>query len=287
MTSEQQTTPTGKEASVDVSDEQILAFEQEVKDAEARERPLIGELEPLSALYSEYERGSPVFCEKIKALDREYQGFRRCRGDGNCFFRAFAFAWFESALSGDDTTLERIRQRLTATKQQLLDVGFDWVALEDFYDMTVELLEMVARQRGQTLTEAATLSNELRLGFVSEQGVYSNAAVVHLRMVASAYLRAHADDYLPFLELATSMDQYCAQHVEAFGRESEEIHIIALTKALRSIVNVVYLDGSTANDGRVSVHPFDGTENATDATPAITLLYRPGHYDILYNRTAA
>ena len=61
------------------------------------------------------------------------------------------------------------------------------------------------------------------------------------------------------------------------AKESDHIHIIALTAATGICVRVEYMDrgGSSPN---VNHHDFpdDGS------TPQLHLLYRPGHYDLLY-----
>lgn len=68
------------------------------------------------------------------------------------------------------------------------------------------------------------------------------------------------------------------QEVEPMAKESDHIHIIALTDALGVCVRVVYMD--RGGDSSVNLHDFpeDGS------TPLVTLLYRPGHYDILYQK---
>lgn len=59
------------------------------------------------------------------------------------------------------------------------------------------------------------------------------------------------------------------------SKESDHIHIIALAKALNVPVLVEYMD--RGEGGTVNHHIFpEGSE------PRIFLLYRPGHYDILY-----
>ena len=58
-------------------------------------------------------------------------------------------------------------------------------------------------------------------------------------------------------------------------RECDHIHIVALTAALGICVCVVYLD---RGDGvAAAAHNFP--ENKI---PSLYLLYRPGHYDVLY-----
>ena len=59
------------------------------------------------------------------------------------------------------------------------------------------------------------------------------------------------------------------------GKESDHIHIIALTSATQVPVCIMYMD---RNDSpKVVAHNFP-----EDSDPKIYLLYRPGHYDILY-----
>ena len=68
------------------------------------------------------------------------------------------------------------------------------------------------------------------------------------------------------------------QEVEPMAKESDHIHIIALTHALGVCIRVEYMD--RGGDASVNHHDFpeDGDK------PHVYLLYRPGHYDILYNR---
>jgi ubiquitin thioesterase protein OTUB1 len=80
------------------------------------------------------------------------------------------------------------------------------------------------------------------------------------------------------------------------GEESDHVHIIALSDALGVPIRVMYLDRSSCDTGNLSVnhHDFIPSTNASEGgdaamtsapateKPYITLLYRPGHYDILY-----
>lgn len=73
------------------------------------------------------------------------------------------------------------------------------------------------------------------------------------------------------------------------GEESDHIHITALSDALGVPIRIAYLDRSHHDKGSVSVNHHDFTPAGGDLTgasvaikPFITLLYRPGHYDILY-----
>ena len=59
------------------------------------------------------------------------------------------------------------------------------------------------------------------------------------------------------------------------GKESDHIHIIALTSALNVPVRIEYMD--RGDSGTVNHHDFPESSD-----PRLTLLYKPGHYDILY-----
>ena len=67
------------------------------------------------------------------------------------------------------------------------------------------------------------------------------------------------------------------QEVEPMARESDNIHLIALSDASGVCIRIEHLDRS-GTDCTVNHHdiPDDGRE------PMICLLYKPGHYDILY-----
>lgn len=65
----------------------------------------------------------------------------------------------------------------------------------------------------------------------------------------------------------------CTQ-VEPLEREVEQVQVIALSSALKAGVRVVHLDRS---GGPLNHHDFPDGE-----APAVHLLYRPGHYDLIY-----
>ncbi len=54
------------------------------------------------SLPAEYEEGSHVFLAKIATLEGQYSQIRRARGDGNCFFRSFMFAYMEHLMTKQD-----------------------------------------------------------------------------------------------------------------------------------------------------------------------------------------
>ncbi|KAG0210052.1 hypothetical protein BGX28_009729 [Mortierella sp. GBA30] len=251
---------------VQLTDEQILTQMQAIKDEEANAHPLVDISEDLSELEKEYENGSSAFRNKIRNLADTHDRMRRSRGD------AFAFAWFERVMlaKSKPELHEQAVKAIEETKDLLLAAQFEPLAFEDFYQVTLETLQNLVHFTPE----------ELLSMFQNDE--ISNSIVMHFRLVASAYLKTHQDDYAPFLEFGQTMDEYCSMHVEAMGRESEEMMLIALTKATHVSIEVAYLSGNENTD-EVNFLPF--LPDTPPYMPPLVLLYRPGHYDILYRKS--
>ena len=66
--------------------------------------------------------------------------------------------------------------------------------------------------------------------------------------------------------------------MEPIDKEADQIQIMALLNYMEIPIRIVYLDGNLTNiEPSSMVFPMDVQED-----PSIILLYRPGHYDILY-----
>lgn len=71
-----------------------------------------------------------------------------------------------------------------------------------------------------------------------------------------------------------TFENSCSTEVEPMAVESDHIHITALTQALGISIQVEYMDKT---DTEINHHIFpEGSK------PLVYLLYKPGHYDILY-----
>ncbi|KAF9152916.1 OTU domain, ubiquitin aldehyde binding [Mortierella sp. AD011] len=265
-------TPQQNQDEVQLTDEQILSQMQAIKDEEANAHPLVDVSVDLTELAMEYENGSSAFKNKIMNLADTHDRMRRSRGDGNCFYRAFAFAWFERVMlaKGKPELHANAVKTIEESKDLLLAAQFELLAFEDFYLVTLETLQNVVHFTPEELL--STFQND----------EVSNSIVMHFRLVASAFLKTHQEDYAPFLEFGQTMEEYCSMHVEAMGRESEEMMLIALTKATHVSIEVAYLSGNESVD-QVNFLPF--LPDTAPYMPPLVLLYRPGHYDILYRKS--
>ncbi|KAK9236883.1 peptidase C65 Otubain-domain-containing protein [Lipomyces kononenkoae] len=249
----------------------ILRLTQEIKDVEASKNPLVGDFRPISVLLDEYK--DATFRGKIKALGGGNAGYRPVRGDGNCAWRAFAFRYFEllSKLSNEEI---EVSIKCLQSRTRLLDAaGYSETGYIDFVEETFNLLQKLP---GMTQEQLVTEFNNPEV---------SSAIIVHFRLLAAAYIKTHADDYIPFIDDGEGADisEYCNRNIEAFSVEADHLALSALVNSILIVhLGVVYMDRSAGEEA--VIHNFLPAESATEATLSlqISLLYRPGHYDIFY-----
>ncbi|KAG2320739.1 hypothetical protein Bca52824_013952 [Brassica carinata] len=258
------------------------SFQQE--EEESAKVPYVADKEPLSSLSAEYKAGSPILLQKIKILENQYIAIRRTRGDGNCFFRSFMFSYLEHILESQDRAeVDRIKANVETCRKTLQNLGYTDFTFADFFALFLEQLDDILQG-----SEEESISYEELVNRSRDQSV-SDYIVMFFRFVTAGEIRTRAEFFEPFITGNTTVDQFCKTSVEPMGEESDHIHITALSDALGVAIRVVYLDRSSCDSGGVTVNHHDfvpvGTTNEKEvgaSAPFITLLYRPGHYDILY-----
>uniref|UniRef100_A0A023FKJ6 Ubiquitin thioesterase n=1 Tax=Amblyomma cajennense TaxID=34607 RepID=A0A023FKJ6_AMBCJ len=244
-------------------DEAILAQEKEIEREIAERIPLVDIKQDLSVLQKEYAADDLVYQEKVKDLRSKYQFIRKTRPDGNCFFRAFSFAYLESLLT-DKQEYTRFKGLAEASKEGLVSLGFQRFTIEDFHDTFMDVLKRI--ENNITLEDLIKIFNE--------QGL-SDYIVVYMRLLTSGQLQKEEEFFSSFIDGQRTVQEFCKQEVEPMYKESDHIHVISLTRHMGVGVRIQYMDRGVG--GKVNAHDFP-----EDREPRIHLLYRPGHYDILY-----
>ena len=105
----------------------------------------------------------------------------------------------------------------------------------------------------------------------------------YMRALTAARLRSCAERFFPFVadENTFDMKTYTEREVEPMGKESEQVSIMALAEYLQVQVHISYVDGHACPPSTITL-PSSDSGAAGDAAMDVRLLYRPGHYDILY-----
>lgn len=248
-------------------------------------RPAIAELVPLSALRAEYENGSESFIKQIDFLKAQgYEGIRRSRGDGDCFYRSLIFAYIERIFFQEDrkAAVDSSIATLEGFLPKLRDVGFTDMVMDESYEIPRDLIRGIVgpQPTGTTVTPTQLLKE-------FQEECTSNYLVTFMRMVTSTQIQSEPETYEPFLihpDTGETMGvrEFCKVVVEVLGKEADHVQLMAISQALKVNLKIAYLDGRS-QDGRVEFVTFDHASDQNE-TP-LTLLYRPGHYDILDRRS--
>jgi len=134
------------DAAVAERDRLTMAQQEEIESQIAASQPLIGALEPPSVLLPAYEDNpAQGFVAGVEDLARRYRMMRRVRGDGNCFYRAFLFAYLAALVEGAvgeggkrKEEWEALTKTVKDSKAWLVEVGYEEVAIDAFWEVFVE-----------------------------------------------------------------------------------------------------------------------------------------------------
>lgn len=255
-------------ASIEAIKNQERLIEKEI----AERIPFVSSKIPTQELKGDYQADDSIYQNKIELLENNYAFLRRTRPDGNCFFRAFGYAYFESLLNDQDQEeLDKFIKLTKLSKEELINLGLPSVTIEDFYDVFLEMLHNIKQKEIQTPQQL--------LERFCEQTI-SDYIVVYFRLITSGYLQRNADKFSNFLVGTSNIVDFCKTEVEPMYRESDHIHVVAITSALEVKIRIIYMDRA---DGSLNAHDFpEHQDHPTESR--IHLLYRPGHYDVLYPR---
>ena len=188
---------------------------------------------------------------------------------------AIGFCYFELLVEqGSREFVDGELLRLTQLNDFLVNEGgHDPVLFEDFLDETFELLKGISASMHDPDTALAILSTKFN-------DDASMGILYHLRLLASAWLKGHSDQYGAWC--GNDTEQYCQTVIEPPEHEIDELGISLLVEVLLKpigfVLEIAYLDRSAGT--KANVHRFP--DQALGNSPVMHLLYRPGHYDILY-----
>jgi ubiquitin thioesterase protein OTUB1 len=248
--------------------------------------PLVGPKKSSHAITEEYAKADPVYVAKTAKLPQTYSHYRPVLGDGNCGWRAIGYSYFETLqkLGRKDKLEEEIARMMSLTSFIETWSGYqEWL----FEDMREEVLNLL-RDLAATVHVAPTPNAEslIQLRFNDEE--ISNAIIYYFRLLASAWLKANAVTYRDFILDGLGVDNYSKNTIEPAKTEIEHLGmtllIDVLLKPVGIAVEIVYLDrseGTDVNSYIIQAEDESGTPIHAGA-PVVHLLYRPGHYDILY-----
>ena len=241
--------------------------------------PLISSAFHLNILYDEYLQ-SENFLVKVKHLQSTFGKslIRKARKDGSCFYRSFLFRFCEVLCMGSEFFDKfKVFEKVKSFTDMMLKAGFEKMVFEDFENFFLEFLGEIKNGRINTSNVHDALSDKGTFDFY----------VMYLRFLISAYIRTSGPLFEMYFESDYDLKQFCSREVEPIDAEADQMQIIALFNLFEVPIRIFYLDNNTMELPTVFSLP-DLEKNTTEevkkseSTYLIQLLYRPGHYDILY-----
>lgn len=236
--------------------------------------PLVGDLKSSRELAHEYVGADPIYVTKTSAMYPAYTHYRKIRGDGNCAWRAIAFGYFELLLRSNSVdVVGREWARLHSLGNLLKAANIRDYLYEDFAIETSDIFQVISTSILEEDSNAVS-------GLLTHFNKVSDSAIAYLKMLTSAWIKSRPSDYEAYLE--TTVPDYCGVVIEPFGVELDHVGVKAFIDCLvipaDFRVEISYLDRSPGSE--MNIHHFENGENPF--APTLRLLYRPGHYDIIY-----
>ncbi|KAJ5111139.1 hypothetical protein N7532_001674 [Penicillium argentinense] len=246
----------------------------QARKADPAKGPLVSTKQSSHNIAMEYANADPAFARKTNALAVTHPTVRIMKGDGNCGWRAVAFGYFETLFS----RLDPIRVRHEMARFKSLNTMLSQVGLQEhLYEIFTDATDEILTQTHQAIQNGEPDEEFLVSAFNDEYS--ANAVITHFRLLTSAWMKLNPQRYQAYLTLP--LDQYCATRIEPVRTEIDEIGLQALVDGVLEGaefgVEILYLDRSEGEN----VTPHQLTPIRPPGA-TIRLLYRPGHYDLLY-----
>ncbi|KIW07895.1 uncharacterized protein PV09_01806 [Verruconis gallopava] len=238
--------------------------------------PFVSDLLDSTAITAEYANADPVYQVKTASLPQSFSHYRTCRGDGHCGWRAVAFSYFEALVrTAEPYKFHEEVARLKSLRNIMNDAGLPEDIYVDFAEEAWVLLDRLS-----------SMPVDAGLATVLETFNDPNTAmsiITYFKLLTSAWMQKYPDQYQGFMN--ESVQSYCKTRIEPAQCEIEELGLNALLAVLVSPAGIAaevhYLDRSPGDTINVIQYGWSGAESRTPPAK-IRLLYRPGHYDILY-----
>lgn len=255
-----------------LASQQEKAIKQEIE-----KEPMISQAFDIKELISEFENQYNFVKKIIYVIEvHNKKTMRKARKDGNCFYRSFIYRLAE-ILVADKLQLgvKALLKQIPETRKLLVQAGFQELVFEDFEDNWREfLLRIESRQTTAEILPA-----------IFSDKPYFDFLVMYLRFAISAYIRT-SPLFESFFEFQDELNNFCSREVEPIDCEADHIQIMALYNLFNVSLRIFYIDNNNKDEPTIlSLPECDNNPqvvNDSNYLYLIQMMYRPGHYDLLY-----
>ena len=245
-----------------------VEYENALREEIELTTPLISDQLPINSLLDDY-KNNMEYSNSVKQITNKYKYIRKVRRDGNCFYRSYIYRLFEYICMKNNTDLyEKVKKKITDAKDLIQRNGYDWTFIEDFYKI---FYTQFYHSFNSLQTKGVTVRDYLDALFSDKET--GNYLIYFIRFCIAAYLKENSFLYEVYVDMP--FQSWITNEVEAIDHEADQIQIIACVNYFDVGVKIEYL-----NPDKNEVMKFPEDKNENDIF--ITVLFTPGHYDILY-----
>ena len=251
-----------------IGNEMSIEYENALREQIELSTPLISEQLNINILLEDYKNNFE-YANSIKEITNKYKYIRKVRRDGNCFYRSFIYRLFEYiCMKNDNALYEKIKKKIMEAKDMIKNNGYDWTFIEDFYKI---FYTQFYYSFNSLQTKGETVRDYIDALFKDKE--VGNYLIYFIRFCIAAYLKENSFLYEVYVDMP--FQNWITNEVEAIDHEADQIQIMACVNYFDIGVKIEYLN-SVKNE--VMKFPEDKPEKDI----FITVLFTPGHYDILY-----
>ena len=251
-----------------IGNEMSIEYENALREQIELSTPLISEQLNINILLEDYKNNFE-YANSIKEITNKYKYIRKVRRDGNCFYRSFIYRLFEYiCMKNDNALYEKIKKKIMEAKDMIKNNGYDWTFIEDFYKI---FYTQFYYSFNSLQTKGETVRDYIDALFKDKEA--GNYLIYFIRFCIAAYLKENSFLYEVYVDMP--FQNWLTNEVEAIDHEADQIQIMACVNYFDIGVKIEYLN-SVKNE--VMKFPEDKPEKDI----FITVLFTPGHYDILY-----
>jgi len=257
----------------------------------------VGPREPLRSLKEDF-KFNPGFKEKVCQLaERGYVGWRRVRGDGNCFYRAVGFGFLELLVT---TTAQKRAEWITTFLDGIRELHFDVAAERSAHADLVTHIQRLRDSGGWEVPSRGCETTALGLLYQSmrdKKGTLDLALIRAMRHLSAKFLvqNRHDTKIAGGISLETlcsaqgygTPEDFCRQILLPMGNEAEGVSLSLLPPVLGTNFRVAFLDRLGPNGVVYCDYSIDGAVGEglikdDGSAPLVHVQLRPGHYDLVY-----
>lgn len=220
------------------------------------------------------------FLRQVDDLKKEFSSWRKARGDGNCYYRAVGYVYLEHLCRPQVPSHFLLSFYMRLFLQQgpfSLSRNPPTLFDKDLYWVLTRLYELIAIREAQTVEgkEASALAQLEYIYLHDEQ--FDQSVIRVLKLAAWNQLQEREEEYAAFLQKPLSD---LLTEILTDGIESEGLVFQLMADVLDSVILHVLLPPS----GPIFKEEYQTRQKGRK--PVLSLLLRPGHYDILYTLQA-